>query len=512
MPPANAGLREGRDGFIDSPCPSALPLTSSRLPSFINPVTSLRTLFVNPPSFEGFDGGAGSRYQAKREVRSFWFPTWLAQPAALIPGSRLVDAPPHDQSLDDVLKIARDYELVVIHTSAPTLRGDARLAEALKNQCPGVRIALVGAHAAVLPEQTLAASEAIDCVARKEFDFTCVELAEGRALENIDGISFRKEGRIVHNPERTLIRDFDALPSVMDVYSRDLEIERYYIGYLKHPYVSHYSGRGCPAQCTFCLWPQTVGGHQYRAKSPDAVFAEMAHAQKLFPQVKEFFFDDDTFTAYAPRAREIATRIGKLGMTWSCNARANVNYETLKTMRDNGLRLLLVGYESGDQQILDNIKKGVRIEQAEQFTKHCKELGITIHGTFILGLPGETPETIRRTIEYAKRLDVFSIQVSLAAPYPGTELYRQALENGWFSDASLVSSDGTQTAALEYDGLSRDEIFASVEKFYKAYYFRPRPIARIVRTMLTDAREMKRRLREGAEFFRFLKLRNGEGV
>jgi hopanoid biosynthesis associated radical SAM protein HpnJ len=473
-------------------------------------VSSFRkTLFVNPPSWQGFDGGAGSRYQAKREVRSFWFPTWLAQPAALIEGAKLVDAPPHDLTREDVLKIARDYELVVIHTSAPTLRGDAELAEALKSQKTDVQVGLVGAHAAVLPEETLRASEAIDFVGRKEFDFTCRDVAEGKPLEEIDGLSFRNEGKIVHNAERAMIESFDELPSVMDVYARDLEIERYFIGYLKHPYVSHYTGRGCPAQCTFCLWPQTVGGHKYRAKSPAGVAREMAHAQRLFPQTKEFFFDDDTFTAYQPRAREIAKELGKLGMTWSCNARANVNYETLKTMRDNGLRLLLVGYESGVQRILDNIKKGIRIEEAREFTANCKKLGITIHGTFILGLPGETPETISETIEFAKSLDVFSIQVSLAAPYPGTELYRQAKENGWFAgDANLVDELGQQAAALEYDGLTRDEIFRSVERFYKAYYFRPRPIARMLGEMLGDWDMMKRRLREGAEFFRFLSLRS----
>ena len=468
-----------------------------------------KTLFVNPPSWQGFDGGAGSRYQAKREVRSFWFPTWLAQPAALIDGARLVDAPPHDQTREDVLRIARDYELVILHTSAPTLRGDAELAEALKSQNPDVRVGLVGAHAAVLPEETLRASEAIDFVGRKEFDFTCRDVALGKPFAEIDGLSFRRDGKIVHNSERAMIEDFDALPSVMDVYQRDLEIERYFIGYLKHPYVSHYTGRGCPAQCTFCLWPQTVGGHKYRAKSPPGVAREMEHARKLFPQVKEFFFDDDTFTAYQPRAREIAKELGKLGITWSCNARANVNYETLKTMRDNGLRLLLVGYESGVQRILDNIKKGIRIEEAREFTANCRKLGITIHGTFILGLPGETPETIRETIEYAKSLDVFSIQVSLAAPYPGTELYRQAKENGWFAgDAHLVDDFGQQAAALEYDGLTRDEIFRSVERFYKAYYFRPRPIARMIGEMLGDWDMMKRRLREGAEFFRFLRLRS----
>jgi hopanoid biosynthesis associated radical SAM protein HpnJ len=473
-------------------------------------VTFQKTLFVNPPSWHGFDGGAGARYQARREIKSFWYPTWLAQPAALIEGSRLVDAPADDLAPADVLRIARDYELVIIHTSAPTLRGDAKLAEALKSQNSAVQVGLVGAQAAVLPEETLSASEAIDWVGRKEFDFTCRDVAAGLPLPQIDGLSFRRDdGAIVHNPERALIQSFDDLPSVMDVYQRDLTIENYFIGYLKHPYVSHYTGRGCPAQCTFCLWPQTVGGHKYRARSPEAVAREMAHAQKLFPQVKEFFFDDDTFTAYQPRAREIAKLLGKLGMTWSCNARANVNYETLQAMRENGLRLLLVGYESGNQQILDNIKKGIRVEEAREFTRNCRKLGITIHGTFILGLPGETPETIRQTVEFAKELDVFSIQVSLAAPYPGTELYRQAKENGWLrEDASLVDGHGQQLAAIEYDGLSREEIFAWVEKFYKRYYFRPRPIARMVGEMLGDWDIMKRRLREGGEFFRFLRLRS----
>ena len=475
-------------------------------------MTFRKTLFVNPPSWQGFDGGAGSRYQAKREIKSFWYPTWLAQPAALIEGSRVVDAPPDDLSVADVLKIARDYEAIVIHTSAPTLRGDAKLAEALKSQNRDVQIGLVGAQAAVLPEETLAASEAIDWVGRKEFDYTCRDVAAGLPLGQIDGLSFRRDGKVIHNAERAMIRNFDELPSVMDVYARDLTIENYFIGYLKHPYVSHYTGRGCPAQCSFCLWPQTVGGNKYRARSPENVAREMAHAQRLFPRVKEFFFDDDTFTAYQPRAREIAKHLGKLGMTWSCNARANVNRETLETMRDNGLRLLLVGYESGNQHILDNIKKGVRLEEAREFTRHCRELGITIHGTFILGLPGETPATIRETVEFAKQLDVFSIQVSLAAPYPGTELYRQAKENGWFAaDAHLVDDHGQQLAALEYDGLSREEIFRSVEKFYKAYYFRPRPIARMLGEMLRDWDVMKRRLREGAEFFRFLRLREVQG-
>jgi len=301
-----------------------------------------------------------------------------------------------------------------------------------------------------------------------------------------------------------------ALPWVVDVYQRDLTIEKYFIGYLLHPYVSLYTGRGCPAQCTFCLWPQTIGGHKYRVRSAQNVADEMAHAKKLFPQAKEFFFDDDTFTANLPRAREIAQKLKPLGLHWSCNSRANLNYDTIKQLKDCGLRLLLVGYESGSAEILQRVKKGVTLDEMRAFTKACKELDVVIHGTFILGLPIETRETIEQTIRFAQELDVFSIQVSLAAPYPGTELYEMARQNGWFAKrdkTDIIHEDGLQQSTLEYPGLTKEEIFQAVESFYRRYYLRPKPILRIIKTMLEDKEVCVRRLREGYEFFRTMAQR-----
>jgi radical SAM superfamily enzyme YgiQ (UPF0313 family) len=257
------------------------------------------------------------------------------------------------------------------------------------------------------------------------------------------------------------------------------------------------------------LWPQTVGGHRYRTRSVGNVVEEIRWAKAAFPQVKEFFFDDDTFTDDRPRTEAIARELGRLGVTWSCNAKANVPRETLKVMRDNGLRLLLVGYESGNQQILYNIRKGMRIDVARRFTKDCHELGITIHGTFILGLPGETRETIEETIRFATQINPHTIQVSLAAPYPGTELFRDALEHGWLDEAhaELVDPSGVQIAPLHYPHLSHTEIFQSVEEFYRRFYFRTPKIAAIVSEMVRSPQMMMRRLREGAEFFAFLRER-----
>jgi len=466
----------------------------------------MKTLFLNPPSYEGFDGGAGSRYQARREIRSFWYPTWLAQPAALVPGSKLIDAPARGLSLNDILPLANDYELAILHTSTPSFESDAKVAEALKAKNPKLMIGFIGAHVAVQSELSLKHSPAIDFVARNEFDFTVYDVACGRPLAEIDGISHKVNGNVVHNRDRAMIENMDQLPWVVDVYQRDLVVEDYFIGYLQHPYVSLYTGRGCKSRCTFCLWPQTIGGHRYRTRSPENVVAEIAHAKEYFPQVKEFFFDDDTFTDDLPRAEEIAKGLGKLGVTWSCNAKANVPYESLKVMKENGLRLLLVGFETGSQQILLNIKKGMHVDMARRFMADCHKLGVVVHGTFIMGLPGETHETIEETIRFAKEINPHTIQVSLAAAYPGTYLHKQAMENGWLlrDSTHIVAQEGFQVSSLNYPHLSHEEIFKALEKFYKRFYFRPSKIAEITFEMMQSWEMTKRRLREGVEFFRFL--------
>ena len=470
---------------------------------------ALRTLFLHPPSFEGFDGGAGSRYQARREIRSFWYPTWLAQPAALVPGSRLIDAPPDGLTVEQVAPLAREYDQVVMHTSTPSFGSDIRVAERLKGENPRVLVGMVGAHVAVLPEASLRAARAVDWVGAGEFDHACAEVAEGRPLADVKGIAYRDGDRIRFTPPRPPIEDMDALPFVVDVYRRDLTIENYFIGYLLHPYVSLYTGRGCRSKCTFCLWPQTVGGHRYRVRSPESVEAEMARAKRLFPQVREFFFDDDTFTDDLPRAEEIARRLGRLGITWSCNAKANVPRRTLEILRDNGLRLLLVGYESGNQRILNNIKKGLRLDIAREFTRNAKALGITIHGTFILGLPGETPRrSRRRSATRARSSPTRSRSPSRRLTRGRSSIARHRSRGGCRrAPGDLVNRDGVQVAALDYPGLAQSEIFDSVEAFYRRFYFRPRKIVAMVGGMLRDPVVMRRRLREGVEFFRFLRER-----
>ena len=465
----------------------------------------LKTLFLNPPSFENFDGGAGSRWPATREIESYWYPVWLAYPTGMIEGARLLDAPPHHVTGEQTIETCKEYEFLVLFTSTPGFPGDIRLATAIKQANPKIKIAFVGPHVGVLPEKSLRDCPAIDFVCRKEFDYTVKEFAEGMPLEQIAGISYLKNDQIVHNPDRPQIQDLDALPHVTDVYRRDLDVRKYNVPFLLNPYVALYTTRGCPAQCTFCLWPQTLMGHAWRKRSTDDVAAEMAQAKEYWPYVKEFFFDDDTFNIQAARTIELCAKLKPLKLTWSCTSRVTTDFETLKAMKEAGCRLLIVGYESGDPQILKNIKKGATVERARQFTKDCHKLGLVIHGDFILGLPGETHETIANTIKFAKELDVETIQVSVAHAYPGTELHEYVVKNGFMpADSKMVDDAGHQMVHIEYPGLPAEEVMDAVHRFYDEYYFRPKAAFRILRKAAFHSDDRKRLYKEAKAF---LKLR-----
>lgn len=466
----------------------------------------MKTLLLNPPSFENFDGGASSRWPATREIESYWYPVWLTYPAGMLPGSRLLDAPPHKVSPAETIRIAKDYEFVVVFTSTIGFQNDLKMARAMKEAKPDLKMAFVGPHVQIKPAEALLASQDIDFIVRGEFDHAVVEFAQGKPLDQIANASYIKDGKVVHNPSRPMLQteELDALPFATDVYKRDLTIEKYNVPFLLHPFVSFYTTRGCPALCTFCLWPQTLSGHAWRTRSVENVAREFRQAHEMFPQAKEFFFDDDTFNIRKDRVLALCKLFKPVGFRWSSTARVHSDYETLKAMADAGARLFIVGFESGEDQILKNIKKGVTTEMGRTFAKNCRKAGIRVHGDFIIGLPGETKESIEKTINFAKELDCETIQVSLAHAYPGTELYNFAADKGFLAGEAAADKNGHQLPHLQYPGLSREEMMAAVNRFYDSYYFRPRVAWRIMRDVLWDSHERKRLYHEAVSF---LKLR-----
>ncbi|MCA2968762.1 MAG: hopanoid biosynthesis associated radical SAM protein HpnJ [Acidobacteriaceae bacterium] len=461
----------------------------------------MRTLFLNPPSFEGFDGGASSRWPASREIESYWYPVWLCYPAGMLPDSKVVDAPPHGISIEQTVEMAKEFELLVLFTSTPGFHVDVHMAEMMKDVNPKLKVAFVGPPVTVEPEKSLRIAPAIDFIVRKEFDHAIVDYANGKPLEEIPSVSFRRpDGSFMHNPDGPVIENLDALPWASKVYKRDLDFRRYNVPFLHNPYVALYTSRGCPAQCTFCLWPQTHSGHRWRLRSVEDVVNEVKWIKDNFPGLKEIFFDDDTFNYQKARTIALCNELGKVGVTWSCTSRVTTDFDTLKAMKDAGGRLMIVGYESGDPQILKNIKKGATIDMARRFTANAHKLGLTIHADFIVGLPGETRDSIRNTINFAKELDCETIQVSLAHPYPGTEFFDYVKKNNLITLDAMTDEKGHQLPNIIYPGLDRAELVDSVERFYSEYYFRPKAAWRIIKKSIFDSTERKRLYKEAREY------------
>ena len=275
-----------------------------------------------------------------------------------------------------------------------------------------------------------------------------------------------------------MIENMDELPFVAPVYQRDLKIENYFIGYLKHPYVQllHRAAAAARSARSACGRRRSAAIATACARRRTCI-AEVKWIKENMPEVKEIMFDDDTFTdtSNLPRVEAIARGMGELGVTWSCNAKANVPYKTLKVMKENGLRLLLVGYESGDDQILHNIKKGLRTDIARRFTDDCRKLGILIHGTFILGLPGRDRARRSRRPSSSPRRSIRT-RSRCRSPRP-TRAPRSTSRRSRTAGcrrtrrANLVNDQGVQLAAISYPHLSKEEIFHSMEVFYQALLF-----------------------------------------
>src|ERR1700739_787078 len=459
----------------------------------------MRTLFLNPPSFDGFDGGAGSRWPSTREIESYWYPVWLCYPAGMIEDSKVLDAPPHGVSIQQSIETAKDFELLILYTSSPGFHVDVKIAEMMKDANPKLQVAFVGPPVTIEPDKVLNSTKAIDFIVRREFDYQIARYAQGTPLSELPGVSYRRNGENIHNPEAPYIENLDELPWVSKVYKRDLDFTKYNVPFLLNPYISFYTTRGCPAMCTFCLWPQTHSGHRWRLRSSQDIANECRYTLENFPGLKEIFFDDDTFNYRKERTLELCAKLKPLKFTWSCTSRVTTDYETLKAMKEAGCRLLIVGYESGDEQILRNIKKGATIDMALRFTENCHKLGLVTHGDFIVGLPGETRETLRTTIDFAKKLDVETIQVSLGHAFPGTEFYEHAKANGLVNIEGMTDAGGHQLPNAVYPGFDRGELVEWVERFYSEYYFRPKAVWRVVSSAVRN-NDIPRLYKEAREY------------
>ncbi len=415
----------------------------------------MRILVLNPPFLRMYS--RASRSPAVAKSNTLYYPIWLAYTTGVLEKEghdvKLIDAPAMDWTKTDVYDFTKSFkpDLTIVDTTTPSIYNDEEVADNIK-ELTGTLTVLVGTHASALPLQVLKESRKIDAVAVGEYDFIIRDLARclynGNDWKKVPGIVYRDNGRIKFNSQRAKINNLDEIPFVSKVYKKHLYlyIDKYFYGANRHPVITIVSGRGCPYNCGYCVYPQVMFGHKYRVRSVKNLVDELEYIKKNFPKVKEVFLEDDTLTINKSRILELCEEMKRRGLhiTWSTNSRAQVDYKTLCVMKEAGCRLLCVGFESASQDVLDRIPKRLKVEEIYEFAKNAKRAGILVHGCFLVGNPGETKETLKETLKMAKILNPDTAQFYPIMVYPGTKAYKWAKEEGY-----LITEDYSQWLTLE---------------------------------------------------------------
>lgn len=373
-------------------------------------------------------------------------------------------------------------DVVGLTAMTPTIGVAINIARHLKRANPDLTIILGGNHATLLPEETLAAALEIDIIVRGEGEETIIELLP--ALENkqpladIPGIRYRHNGKIISSADRTTTVALDSLPFL----AYHLLPIRRYKPHPPHgralPFAAIITSRGCPYKCSYCSKP--IFGNKFRGQSPERVVEEVAYYKQRFG-IKELAFYDDVFTLDKKRAYTIAEGIMKKGLKilWTCETRVNlVDKDLLRQMKQAGCYSIAYGIESGSPELLDALDKDISLEQVEEAVRLSQEVGLQTIGYFMIGSPGESPETIRQTIQFAKKLKLDYAQFSVTIPFPGTKLYSLYLDgrNGdnipW--ERFVYAGSSTDIAPVfESSLLSRDDIQYWTRRAYREFYLRP---------------------------------------
>lgn len=473
----------------------------------------MTVLVINEPYVQGFN--RSQRWAARTRGRVLRAPDWLAYATAVLEETgipvKLFDFPALDWNKDDLHKLVKREkpDFVVLDSTTPSIYSDIDCARICKEESSAV-IIMVGPHVSSVPSETLElAGGLVDVVCVGEYDYTVRDVVLSYPLlEDVPGIWYLEAGRPIQTRDRPLIEDLDALPYPA---WHHLDLMHYFDGSKLYPYIDIFSGRGCPHGCMFCLWPQVMHGRKVRLRSPARVVDEIEHDIGLCPQVVrggEFFFEDDTFTLVKSNAMAICEEILRRGLkiTFSVNARTDTaDDELFRCLKRAGCRELLVGFESGDDGMLARMNKKETVADARRFMELANKTGIDVHGCFVIGFPGETEETIDRTIRFALDLGLHTVQFSGAVPFPGTGYFSYCKEHGLLKTEQWDRwlEDGEQAAVIDYPGLSTDAVKQAVDRGLKSFYFRPSYMLKFLFQTRSKS-DLYRKLRGAKNFFSYL--------
>ncbi len=443
----------------------------------------MRVLVTNPPwPGEGYGARSDVRWPHKRKDKYIEYPIYLAYIVAVLEqagfDTHFVDAIMEELDVASFAQRVKDIhpDLLVMECSTPSIRYDLQSASAVKAALPEVKIVLLGSHVTFFHKQVLAENPAVDAVCRGEFEITVRELAraiaEGREWSTVEGLSYRLDDQVAVNADRPMIADLDTLPFPARHIVRS---EGYRAGIFSGAQpTAMVSSRGCPFHCTYCLWPATLYGHRFRARSARNVVDEIDEVVHKYG-IDEIYFDDDTFTIDKQRVLDICRLIRerRLQVSWIVQARVDtVDREMLQALKGAGCHYILFGVESGSPEMLRVMKKRIELDQVREAFRLCRELGIKTQAFFLFGVPGETQQTIRQTIDFAKSLPASTAQFAVVVPHPGSALYAEVVEHGWLTYNDWEDFASCE-ALVETPQLTRAEAQQARIRAYREFYFRP---------------------------------------
>ncbi len=450
----------------------------------------MKIFFINPPFLGRFS--RAQRSPGIIKSGTMYYPYWLAHAAAVAEKYgheiNLIDCPASGKTEKDFQQAVLRFQpdLMVIESVTASWHSDLKIAGNLKNLLPQAKICMAGTHVTALWKESMQQQPAVDFVAIGEYDYTVRDIAfelekNGAHFSEIPGVAYRKNGEPVRTSDRALIQDVDELPWIAPIYQRFLNPKDYYFNLSYHPMVMLIGGRGCNSMCFYCVYPQVVHGHRYRHRSPEHIVGEMLWVQENMPDVKEITFEDDNFGADRKFARRFAELVQEKGvrLPFFANLRTTVDFETLKALKQAGLRNCAVGFESGDDIILRNMRKGQNRNIQEKFVENAHDLGMLVHGCFMVGFPGETHETMQKTLDLAFKVGPDSAQFYPVMPYPGTGAYAYYKENGYLATNNFrewLTDEGGHRCVINLPGLSPEELEQFCEQAFKKFHFRPKYI------------------------------------
>jgi len=479
----------------------------------------MRVLFLNPPFHPRFS--REQRSPAVTKSGTLYYPKWLAHAAGVAIKNGhdvdLIDAPASGYSVQAVIDRigSKNIEAVVCDTSTPSILNDISVINSLVSAKPSLHVMMVGRHVSSLPKETLAMSASLEAVAIREYEYTVRDWLDAKAcgadLSGVDGLVWRRAatGEIVSNKVREAIKNLDELPFVSEVYKRFLHTPDYFYGHSLWPLVVFDSSRGCPYHCSFCVYPQAFSGHTMRYRSVANVADEFDFVSREMPEIKTVMLEDDTFIISKPRTMELANELIRRGnrLPFDANCRADIGSEgeLLSKLHQACARLFCVGFESGDVEVINGMKKNnddrrdaKYHEEAHRFVRRCREAGIMVHGCFMVGNLNETPASMEKTLSFAKKLQPDTAQFFPIMVYPGTTAYEEAKKRDYIQIedwGAWLTKDGLHNSVVTLPNITHEQLVSFCDRARRSFYLSPSYLFYKMKQSLKDRRELQRNLK-----------------